>query len=521
MKDLKRQISEDILCSLIYNSNEYKEKWLYLLENEKYEEILDIAVNHMSKDQKVFYDKVTSLENKERFYLLAGLPGTGKSYLQNVLHLQLSLTNPNKFICMAPTNLVAVQQHGITIHKSLNPICNFLRLSSFKIEESLIDLLKECLNKSELRAMSIQELQNAIRNARSFTRFQCKSPDVVLIDEGSMVSSLLLALLICQFNDKTKYIIMYGPNQLSPISGFPSCDAVLLNVDSSYHHLLHTQKRFDEDCAVFSEFVVYANNILSDNEIFSEDKVDYYVKNLAIGGSLQDYHNLTDNDRILIVSTNKQRVEENNKRLTVEGEGPIFEIPAENCDGNLSKKYNIESNLGIEKVLRLRKGVKCIIRCNDLAIGLVKGFLARIDDFFVVDNKVISIQIYNFGTKNYQTLHRRNFEVEDEWGRNDKAKPCSVSQFPLALHYSSTAHSAQGKTLSCHVGVDLINFDPDQYKRAFFVAITRIRDPKQLFMDKHPVYLLDPNMDLRQEEEDLYDNVQNIVNKYFSNHHKK
>ena len=350
MDKLKHTLSQDILCSLIAHDSENHNDKIKLLVENRYQEILDIAIENMSPDQRIFYDKIYKKDdNTEQYYFLAGLPGTGKSYLQNVLHLSLAL-DTRDFICVAPTNFIAFQQHGFTIHSSLIPLCETLGISKFKIEEDLISKLishNHNITKTKLQNMNLENLKSIIldyyfkNSSLSFDeKLKCFESSLVensfkikmvLIDEGSMVSSLLFALLSLQF-PKSKFIVMYGPNQLPPINGFPSCDELF---DSSsppqvFYHNLETQMRFNKDCHEFTNFIAFFNNVLSGKVTAKEklSKMQYFYKHLHIGGTLKDYKLLT-RDRILIVSTNKQRCHENEMRLLNEkSDGKIYEIPA-------------------------------------------------------------------------------------------------------------------------------------------------------------------------------------------------
>ena len=73
---------------------------------------------------------------------------------------------------------------------------------------------------------------------------------------------------------------------------------------------------------------------------------------------------------------------------------------------------------------------------------------------------------------------------------DDDGNPITVKQFPITLSYSLTAHGAQGKTLDCNVGIQLNHYDNVIPINSYFVAITRVRDAKQLYMNGHPVYWL-------------------------------
>lgn len=517
MKDIAFKLAEDLLCVLINDGD--KRLNASLLEESRYREILDLAVEKMSRDQRAFYEKIIKRDEEDvRYYFLAGLPGTGKSYLQTVLHLYFTLDYEERrengdfkvdFLCLAPTNLIAFQQSGSTIHKALKQTCENLKISNAKIETNLINDLVSTENYgniTKLKSLTVPELEEVIVKYYNetllgkdmdledmYAKYRDDLPDdnlnvkIILIDEGSMVSSILMTLLSLQFPN-SKFIIMYGPNQLPPVNGFPSCDEAFYPTCKTFFYTLQIQMRFNGECKDFNDFISFFSDYLS-GKVNAEDKLrmmKYYYNKINIGGTLRDYKSLSE-DKILIVSTNIQRCAENESRLYEEKrDGKIYKIPAI-YDADRLKFYNIESNLGVDKVLKITAGVKCIAKCNDLHNGLIKGMVVEIVDIMEDAKGDVSCILVKTNAGFVIPVYRYTFETNIY----DK----TVMQFPLALFYSITAHSTQGKTLDCKVGVALKHFGMESiYKKAFFVAITRIRDPKQLYMDKHPVLFMEPTM---------------------------
>ena len=528
-----------------------------------YSRIIKVAEEYMSVDQFKFYhhigDRLCSNNNsssssssfspsppssffdvRDNIYMISGLPGTGKSFLQSVIHLFCLVLGNKDILCLAPTNLIAYQQKGKTIHSQIKDILRLLSISSGRdVELTLANLLvdKYHIVKSfdELRKMSLTELTKAISQLARTNGFITKlnamaeqsSTMIILMDEGTMVSSLLFAVLFLRF-PKAVFIIMYGPNQLPPISGglkLPDCEYAIKQDNCEHIYTLDTQLRFinddrinlnndadadvDADLAninIFIEFVKYFSATLSGELCNSSNetklnKVNYFLKNLKIGGTLIDYHKLGHSDRILIVNTNKQRIYENNQRLMAEGEGPIYSIDAI-IPEELPSTYNLESQMGIDKVLRIRKGVTCMLKVNDLYRGLIKGMLVKVgdiqcttdDNYHDVVTK-IDITVMETGKK----ISLGMFKLETNFLKNpkDESSVVYIHQFPITLAYSLTAYSSQGKTLDCDIGIDLKSqFSSSNLVNAVFVAITRVRNPSQLFMNEHPVYWLEPSMNI-------------------------
>ena len=481
---------------------------------------------------------------RDNIYMISGLPGTGKSFLQSVIHLYCLLLGNKDILCLAPTNLIAYQQKGKTIHSQIKDILRLLSISSGRdveltLANSLVDEHHIVESFDELRKMSLTELTNAILQLARIKGFITKlnamaeqsSTMIILMDEGTMVSSLLFAVLFLRF-PKAVFIIMYGPNQLPPISGglnLPDCEYAIIRDNCEHIYTLDTQLRFINDdpidlnndadanantdlanINIFIEFVKYFSATLSGELCDSSNetklnKVNYFLKNLKIGGTLIDYHKLRHSDRILIVNTNKQRIHENNQRLMAEGEGPIYSIDAI-IPKELPSTYNLESQMGIDKVLRIRKGVTCMLKVNDLYRGLIKGMLVKVEDILCTtdDNHrdvvtKIDITVMETGKK----ISLGMFRLETNYLANpkDESSVVYIHQFPITLAYSLTAYSSQGKTLDCDIGIDLKASYSSHLVNAVFVAMTRVRNPSQLFMNEHPVYWLEPSMNICNQDD--------------------
>ena len=571
----------------------------------------------MSSTQRDCYQTVVSDitrgEWQNNVFLVSGLPGTGKSFLQITIHLFLAVNPEHRYVCLAPTNMIAVQQHGITVHKAVKMICFKLikglrKRDCHKIEDILISILKEYLGLTEnvrLREVSLRELETHLLTLTCpedysspgewLAELQRDLPRrmTVIIDEGSMVSSIMFVLLKIAYPEG-KFIIMYGPNQLPPVSGLPSCDEVLSKQKEGipiYRHNLETQQRFDPTCVVFKDFVEYFNQVLSNEDDMDQRllcKAEYFLKNLKIGGTLAEYFQLCQGpgacEGLLVVSTNAQRRAENERRLaTLCDQFPIVEIPAIVGEGLKEKAEEYFHSFDVAKVLRIKKGVQCVVKHNDLFNGWIKGSVVTVQDiimksgtpvvdYILVKTKDLQIkQLYRWdfeandldflyyisglsrNKKNVQRniiperkIFERNNDVEmnelsefwdaplvapselndendltmtieEELGvpkenmnvdvKTDQCGPNNdlcIRQFPLDLFYSATAHSTQGKTLDCKIGVNLIQHPNQQDKnfmKSFLVALSRVRHPEQLYMDKHPVYFLNPVMNLESLED--------------------
>ena len=115
--------------------------------------------------------------------------------------------------------------------------------------------------------------------------------------------------------------------------------------------------------------------------------------------------------------------------------------------------------------------------------GLIKGQVVKILDIITDNNdKVKQLKILMLDINTEMILHKFEIPTDILRVKDDKNMPLMVKQFPLTLSYSLTAHSAQGKTLDCNIGIDIKNFDGQTHINSYFVAITLVRKASQLFM---------------------------------------
>ena len=557
MAILPKQNIFDTLIVQLFDSGQYKSLAEAILDLEGNDaKIINKCRQVMSPDQASFYDKVLNaiismnINNDNNINSVSksihscnGLPGTGKSFLQNAIHAYC-LKNKICVQSVAPTNYIALQQGGITINKAIRDFCyNVLKITNFRVDENIIKKFKEKFGdayyeNTKFSDMSLPTLIETIgqcysskykntylnkdkeNNDNDSKRLPSKV-NVVLIDEGSMITNVSLAALLCSTpaTQKTIYILFYGQNQLPPVS--PNYNLLACyNVDwgeysSGNIYSLTTQQRFkkrddDANTAVFNEFVSYfSQNCFKEEKTVDLEMIKYFIENIKIGGDLMDYKKLK-GEKILIVATNEKRKQENELRLISDGEGPIFQIPAM-VDPGIPDDYKFYPNLGIDSVLKIRKGSICYCRANLLSIGLVKGMMVKVEEILfdkeekkTLDNgddegnsnddnkKTIVLYIKVSIGSRMVTLTRENFETQYIKNKK-KGEMAIVKQFPITLGYAITSHGAQGKTLNCNVGINLIdthNSHDDVLDNMFFVAITRVRKPSQIFMKNHPAHWL-------------------------------
>ena len=555
----------------IYSSVKEAEKDLEINESKK---MINKCRRIMSDDQSDIFDKITEaiLKKDVKFdddggddddknivlYSCSGLPGTGKSFVQDTLNA-FCQSNGIRVTIVAPTNYIAFQQGGITLNSAVKDFMkSVIGLGNFDIDDLIIkDFLSKKLDKNDsflqlenLRNASLPALVKKILKCANQTlleryyetfkhyrtdisKIKTARTNVVLIDEGSMITNISLATLLASAPKQQKniYVLFYGPNQLPPVSpkrNLKSCYSVDWGeyFPPNGHNSLTTFQRFrndDKDSGdSFKKFIRHFNTnyFNTQNTVIDIDTIKEFEKNITIGGNLKDYKELKE-EKVLIVATNEKRAIENNFRLEHEGEGKIYEIPAINDPIINCNNDRVFEQMGIDRMLRIRKGCVCFCRAN-LSPGLVKGVMLRVEDIEIdknyndISNITVSFLFDNGKNKEKKKLYRHSFETTIV--NKLRGGFAIIKQFPITVGYAITAHGAQGKTLNCKVGIDIKCQHPwDILINIFFVAITRIREPSQLYMNIHPALWITENCNNNIRFEKIINNDYDKKNKRISN----
>ena len=533
--------------------------------NGKNVKIIDKCRRIMSDDQSDFFDKITTAimnedvindddddeKNNIRIYSCSGLPGTGKSFVQDAINA-FCQNKGIRVAIVAPTNYIALQQGGITLNSAVRDFMKTVfKLGNFDVDENIIkDLFINAMHPSDsflqpenLRNASLPSLVEKIlscANQQSLERYHkdfCnnyrsglptkikKETNVVLIDEGSMITNVSFATLIASApkDQRNIFAFFYGPNQLPPVSPARDLKSCYLVDWGEYfppngHIPLTTFQRFKDDDKdggggdSFKEFIRHFNDnyFKSESTVIDIDTIKEFERNITIGGNLKDYKQLKE-EKVLIVAKNEKRIEENNSRLEKEGEGKIFEIPAILDPLIHPKNKKVFEQMGIDRLLKLRKGCVCFCRAN-LSMGLVKGVMLRVEDIEEdkkrkdVNSITVSFLFDESPNKEKIKLFRHSFETMKKKYDGSYA---IIKQFPITVGYAITAHGVQGKTLTCKVGIDIqCSKTWDILRNIFFVAITRVREPSQIYMNTHPAcwILENCNNNIKFEKINKYNN---------------
>ena len=130
----------------------------------------------------------------------------------------------------------------------------------------------------------------------------------------------------------------------------------------------------------------------------------------------------------------------------------------------------LRKNAPIPEVLVLKEGALVMLRKNDPDGLYVNGSLAKV---VRCEKKKVEIELLQGGIT--LDLEVSSFELLDADGNTVAA----AKNFPLSLAYGSTIHKSQGSTLDA-LQVKLTRLWESGHA---YVALSRIRDPDQLYLD--------------------------------------
>ena len=356
--------------------------------------------NDLNSDQYEIYKSI--LFNNDRFHIVSGEPGTGKSFLIKILNQ--GLLSLNKTISLtASTGVASFLIGGVTVHSTL-------KLRYFEHEKSWKTLLFD--NKADIPYF-----------------------DVLVIDEFSMIGKELFEKIVEILNSETfahAKLVLFGDQfQLPPVG---------------------------DDCFYQSEyFKMFIKKTLSLN-MRSKDPVltnminSFYNINISIENrkiEILKFINsrLTlmtfEEDSPYVYATNRACRRHNESMLSILNT-PIYNITFENNSSknnyfNDNIDQSIKSKFRYLHTLRVAVGAKIILLKNiDIRQGLVNGSIGIVRE--IQYSMSGSFMIVEFIVKEGTKLVKLQPDLEC----HDNV---ILYQFPVCLAYAVTIHRIQGMTL--------------------------------------------------------------------------
>ena len=387
---------------------------------------------------------------EKRDVLLTGGGGVGKSYLCAQLAKSFKKTS-RQVVVLGSTGVSAVNVNGQTIHSFF----------AFGINNSLSELKKH----DKYVKSRLTEIKKILSKC-----------DLLIIDEISMVSSSLLDMIQYRLrNSSFKGRILFVGDffQLPPV--FSKKNNSLLEENgyafqSSAWEFFNpaiielTKTKRTEDLRFF--------NVL--NKIrwaYIDDEVDEYLKELNENTSVLDY------DATVLFARNAEADKMNLKKLKeLEGEPVLLrareKLHVKSLHENKIKSW--KNSLPVPCDLTLKIGAKVLFCTNKWQkyYNGQRGIVREIEDDYILVEK----------EDDFVRVERMEYTMNENIILNDEIeeKPLiSIEQFPLKLAYAITIHKSQGMSID-----ELVcNIDHIFEKSQFYVAISRAKNPRNLYID--------------------------------------
>ncbi len=387
---------------------------------------------------------------EERDVLLTGGGGVGKSYLLSALAKKTKKSS-RQVVVLGSTGVSAVNVNGQTIHSFF----------AFGINNSLGELKKH----DKYVKSRLGEIKKILSKC-----------DLLIIDEISMVSSSLLDMIqyrLRNANFRGKILFVGDFFQLPPVfnrknnslmdeNGYAFESSAWEFINPLVVELTKTKRTKDEKFFKILGKIRWA---------YIDDEVSSYLS------GLRQNRALLDGDATVLFARNAEADKMNLKKLQeLKGESILIKAKEKLHVKSLheNKIKNWKNSLPVPCDLTLKIGAKVLFCTNKWQkyYNGERGVVREIgDDYILVEKEDDFVRVERMEyTMNENIV--LNGEIEE--------KPLvSVEQFPLKLAYAITIHKSQGMSIDKLV----CNIDNIFEKSQFYVAISRAKDPKNLYLD--------------------------------------
>ncbi len=387
---------------------------------------------------------------EKRDVLLTGGGGVGKSYISNELAQKIRKSS-RQVVVLGSTGVSAVNVNGQTIHSFFAfGICNSL----------------EELNKHDKYVKSrLAEIKKILSKC-----------DLLIIDEISMVSSAMLDMIQYRLRNggfKGRILFVGDFFQLPPV--FKKSQNSLLNSNgyafqsSAWEffnplviELTKTKRTEDRDFFEILNRIRWAD--------LDRKTIEYLSK-------LRQNSSMLQGDATILFARNAEADRTNLEKLKALRGEPILLKAKEKLHVkslHANKIENWKKSLPVPCDLTLKIGAKVLFCTNKWQkyYNGERGVVVEIGDDYVLVEKeddLVRVDRMEYTLSENMIL---NGEIEE--------KPLvSIEQFPLKLAYAITVHKSQGMSID-----ELVcNIDNIFEKSQFYVAISRAKNPKKLYID--------------------------------------
>lgn len=363
--------------------------------------------------------------NTNSIVLVSGCPGAGKTFMvvETCFYLNMEI------LTLAPTNSLATQIRGMTIHSGLK-----LDWS----DTSRLYSIEGCIDEMEIDQHYVENCLQLSEPIAKFELFCEWEPKIVIIDEVGMIPFWLTYQIIQYLNTHFSpvIIVMMGDKyQLRPVK----CKLNIFNANMPNIRLetinLTGNKRFEKSFKIIIDRIMY---LISEGEkIDNFDNVYDYIKNTFPKIDYMTETLLTQCHRILAYKN--ESVAKYNKQF-LELNGSKIHIP------------KIENNIVLKNdFITLKPNCEIITtqRCT-----IPKGTKMK---FLSYDARSDTISCLCDG----DAVHLKRMN----------------GQFPIKLAFACTIHKFQGSTIENNV---IIDFDYSDDVYLMYTALSRVRSVSQI-----------------------------------------
>jgi ATP-dependent DNA helicase PIF1 len=407
-------------------------------------------MEELTKSQKKAYDAI--LNGKENIFL-TGAAGTGKSFLIKKVREKRNIP------LISSTGSSAILIGGRTLH-------SFFGLGI--LQGGIEATVKRALNNYKLMERMVKTNE-------------------LIIDEISMISGdvFMTADLIARMAKRNPHVPFGGMRiiitgdffQLPPITKDRNTDWVFQN-DSWEEANLQPYYLEEIVRTKDKEFMEILGNIRKGN---LNKEVSEFLQSRKKKAKIPTAKLFA--RRNAVINYNKRELEDINEKLH------IIETL---YWGKESSVKSIKRNAPVSEELHIKKNALVMIRINDQQQRYVNGSLGYVRR---IENNLVVIKLLKGPVV---TIEKHTFETFD----GDGEVVASATNFPLSLAYAVTIHKSQGATLDSAT-IDLKNlFEAGMA----YVALSRVKDPKYLFIEDFDIKSIYANKDVLAFYESLKHN---------------
>ncbi len=384
-----------------------------------------------------FKKAIDILENTQKFVLITGRAGTGKSTLLNYFREKTS----KKIAVLSPTGAAAVNISGQTIHSFFG----------FRPGVTVDDARKEAVMASEEDRKLFKEL------------------DAVVIDEISMVRADLFDCIDVFLRTLLNNDEIFGGKQIICFGDLYQLSPVLTSQERSSFEQLYDSPYFF-DSKVFTQLLTFADyesrfEYIQLEKIYRQKDSGFIqilnaIRNRSIQSNLLNKLNnrvlkkselnkfITNKyfDGVFLTSLNKQANEINSKNLdSLDNKGRVYEALIE---GDFS-----QSSFPTDLQLELKKDARVMMLYNDPRGRWINGSLGFIKD---LSKESVKVELDSGGVYEveYHTWNIYHTKFNKKSKQLEQENIGAFTQLPLRLAWAITIHKSQGKTFE-KVVVDL------------------------------------------------------------------